>query len=141
MASDHTKEVSKLIKFKLKTRVLKRGRKLRAILKMGRKLRAKSVDNLKLSVDNLCITCIYLVNSLLISMYNLWITLNLNFKIILKLYLKTQQTLNINIYFKFVKTLDIFGGFAKMGVGSARNKPSLNFKDKFGDKYARQNQM
>ena len=98
-------------------------------------------------MDNLCITCIYLVNSLLISMYNLWITLNLslnlslNFKIILRLYLKTQQTLNINIYFKFVKTLDIFGGFAKMGVGLAGNKPPLNFKDKFGDKYARQNQM
>lgn len=74
-------------------------------------------------------------------MYNLWITLNLNFKIILRLYLKTQQTLNISIYFKFVKTLDFLGGSAKMGVGSARNKPPLNFKNKFGDKYARQNQM
>ena len=67
--------------------------------------------------------------------------LSLNFKIILRLYLKTQQTLNISIYFKFVKTLDFFGGSAKMGVGSARNKPPLNFKNKFGDKYARQNQM
>ena len=60
--------------------------------------------------------------------------LNLNFKIILKLYLKTQQTLNISIYFKFVKTLDILGGFAKMGVGSARNKPRLILKI-IGDNY------
>ena len=59
---------------------------------------------------NLCITYVYLVNYL-------WISINLNFKIILKLYLKTQQTLNISIYFKFVKTLDILGGFGKMGVG------------------------
>jgi hypothetical protein len=62
------------------------------------------------------------------------VNLSLNFKIILKLYLKTQQTLNINIYFKFVKTLDILGGIGKMGVGLAGNIPCLIFKT-IGDNY------
>jgi hypothetical protein len=66
------------------------------------------------------------------------LNLSLNFKIILRLYLKTQQTLNISIYFKFVKTLDFFGGSAKMGVGLAGNILCLIFKT-IGDNY--ENQM
>jgi len=57
MASDHTKEVSKLIKFKFKSRVLSLGWKLRAILKKGQEVEGKAVDNLKFNRYILLILC------------------------------------------------------------------------------------
>ena len=57
MAVDHTKEVSKLSKFKFKTRVLSCGAGGWGLFKFGQVIEGKSVDNLFKFMYNLCISC------------------------------------------------------------------------------------